>query len=132
MAKEYAEKVTMKVLKIARKSNSGDVVQDIKEGYIHFDVMLQVNDKKVLFEKRIRLDKPDRMLNKFIEKIIPLAEEQYKDMTYYVADKQAPETVSELENEEELRDRMTAVFEEVAQFVKTGNIAVLGTKSVEF
>lgn len=132
MAKEYTEQLNMKVLKVVRKANNGDVVQDLKEGYVYFDVMLQVNDKNVVFEKRIRLDKPDRMLNKFVSKITALAEERYKDMTYYVADKESPETSTELENEKDVLDKMGLLFGEINQYLKSGNVAVLATKLLEF
>ena len=120
------------MLKVVRKSKSGDIALDIKEGYVYFDVMLSVNDKNIVFEKRIRLDKPDRMLNKFVSKVKSLAEEQYKDMTYYVADKTAPDIDAVLENETAVLDKMGLVFEEVGQFVRSGNIAVLVTKLVKF
>ena len=132
MAKDYTEKIEMKVLKVVRKSASGDIAMDIKEGYVYFDVMLSVNNKNVVFEKRIRLDKPDRMLNKFVSKVMMLAEEQYKDMTYYVADKEAPDTVATLENSADVLDKMGSVFDEVGQFVKSGNVSALVTRLVEF
>jgi hypothetical protein len=132
LAKEYVEKILMKVLKVARKTTGGDVVKDINDGYIYLDIMMQANDKNIVFEKRIRIDKADKMLNKFLSKIVMIAEEQYKDMTYYVADKESPETTSVLENSEVVNDKMNLFFGEVGQYLKTNNPAVLNTKLVTF
>jgi hypothetical protein len=126
------EKVELKFEKVERKSNNGDVLQDLKKGYVYFDVQVDANGKKLAIEKRIRLNKPDRMLNKFVTKLKALAEERYKEEKYYVADKRPPAIEIVLLNEEEVNEKMLPVFEEVAQFNKTGNPAVLATGVVEF
>ncbi|MBW2996958.1 hypothetical protein KY349_01305 [Candidatus Woesearchaeota archaeon] len=126
------EKVELRFEKVERKSNNGDVVQDLKAGYIHFEVHIDANGKKLVIPKRVRLDKPERMLNKFVTKLKALAEEKYKEAKYYVADKRPPAIDIHLSNEEEVNDKMQPVFDEVAQFNKTGNIAVLATSVVEF
>jgi hypothetical protein len=126
------EKVELKFEKVERKSSNGDVAKDIKDGYVYFDVSLDANGKKFVINKRVRLDKPNRMLNKFVTKIKALAEEQYKEAKYYVADKKPPAIDIHCVNEEDVNDKMGIVFEEVAQFSKTGNAAVLATSSVEF
>ena len=127
-----AEHVELRFEKVERKSKNGDVVQDLKEGYIYFDVGLDAAGKKLTISKRIRLDKPEKMLNKFVTKLKALAEEQYKEQKYYVADKKPPAIEIVLLNEEDVNDKMLPVFEEVAQFNKTGNVAVLATGAVEF
>ncbi|MBW2971544.1 hypothetical protein KY359_00780 [Candidatus Woesearchaeota archaeon] len=126
------EKLELKFEKAERKSKNGDVVQDIKNGYVHFDVSIDANGKKLKIEKKIRLDKPERMLNKFVTKLKALAEEEYKEKKYYVANKSPPAIDVHLVNEEEVNDKMLPMFEEVNQFNKTGNAAVLATNSVEF
>ena len=126
------EKVELKFEKVERKSKNNDVARDLKEGYIHFEVNLDANGKKLAIEKRIRLDKPERMLNKFVTKLKALGEEKYKEQKYYVADKKPPAIEIVLLNEEDVNDKMGLVFEEVNQFRKTGNAAVLATSSVEF
>jgi hypothetical protein len=126
------EKVELKFEKVQRKSNNGDVLQDLKEGYIYFDVLVDANGKKLAIAKRIRLDKPDRMLNKFVTKLKALAEEKYKEEKYYVADKRPPAIDIHLTNESDVNDKMGIVFEEVNQYRKSGNAAVLATSVVEF
>jgi len=127
-----AERLELKFERVVKKSNNGDVVQDLKEGYVYFDVEMDANGKKIIIAKRIRLDKPDRMLNKFVTKLKALAEEQYKEQKYYVADKRPPAIDVHLVNEEEVNDDMLVMFDEVAQFNKTGNAAVLATNAVQF
>lgn len=126
------EKLELNMQKVERKSSNGDMVQDIKGGYVYFDVTLEGNGKTIMLEKRIRLDKPDRMLNKFVTKIKALAEEKYKEQKYYVANKNPPAIDVHLSNEEDVNDRMIVMFEEVDKFNKTGNAAVLATNVVEF
>ncbi|MBU2561525.1 MAG: hypothetical protein KKD17_04450 [Nanoarchaeota archaeon] len=126
------EKLKLRFENVKRKSNNGDVVQDIKEGYVYLDVALDANGKKLKIEKRVRLDKPERMLNKFVTKIKALAEEQYKEKKYYVANKTPPAIDVHLDNEEQVNDKMLPVFEEINQFNKTKNAAVLATSFVEF
>ncbi len=127
-----AEKLELRFEKVERKTKNGDIVQDLKEGYVHFDVTMDANGKKITLGKRVRLDKPERMLNKFITKLKALAEEQYKEKTYYVADKTPPPIDVRCVNEEDVNDKMIAVFEEVDKFNKTGNVAVLATGKAEF
>ena len=126
------EKLELTMQKVERKSKDGDLAQDIKGGYVYFDVTLVGNEKTIMLEKRIRLDKPERMLNKFVTKIKALAEEKYKEQKYYVADKKPPAIDVHMTNEEEVNDKLLPVFEEVEQFNKTGNAAVLATTFVEF
>ena len=126
------EKVELKFEKVEKKSNNGDVLQDVKDGYVYFDVSVDANGKKFVISKRVRLNKPDRMLNKFVTKLKALAEERYKEEKYYVADKKPPAIDVHLANEEEVNDRMGPVFEEVVQFSKTGNASVMATSVVEF
>ncbi|MFC1741381.1 hypothetical protein ACFL3V_02510 [Nanoarchaeota archaeon] len=126
------EKLDLKMVKVERKSKDGDVVQDIKAGYVYFDVALEGNGKNISMKKKIRLDKPERMLNKFVTKIKSLAEEAYKEQKYYVAKKKPPAIDVHLENEEDVNDKLLLVFEAVEQFNKTGNIAALATTVVEF
>lgn len=126
------EKVELRFEKVERKSSNGDVLKDVKEGYVYFDVHVDANGKKFVIEKRIRLDKPDRMLNKFVTKVKALAEEKYKEEKYYVADKKPPAIDIHLANEDEVNDRMSLLFEEVSQFSKTGNAAAMATETVEF
>ena len=127
-----AEKLEIRFEKVVRKTKSGDILQDVKEGYIYFDTNLDANGKKLLIEKRVRLDKPERMLNKFVTKLKALSEEEYKEQKYYVARKNPPTIDVHCVNEEDVNDKLLPVFEEVAQFNKTGNAAVLATESVEF
>lgn len=125
------EKLELKFEKIKRTSRNNDVVQDIKEGYVYFDTTIDANGKKVLISKRVRLDKPERMLNKFVTKLKALAEEQYKEKKYYVANKSPPPIDVHLVNEEDVNDQMLVMFQEVNQFNKTGNPAVLATELIE-
>ena len=127
-----AEKVELRFEKVEIKPKNSDVAQDLKEGYVYFDVLMEANRKRLFIEKRVRLDKPDKMLNKFVTKIKALAEEQYKEQKYYVADKKPPAIDTVLTNEEEVNEKMGQLFDEIGQFIKTGNASVLGTKSVEF
>lgn len=127
-----AEQLEIKFEKVARKSKSGDVLQDVKEGYIYFDTSIDANGKKLMIEKRVRLDKPERMLNKFVTKLKALAEEAYKEQKYYVANKNPPAIDVHCVNEEDVNEKMLPVFEEVAQFNKTGTAAVMATEVVEF
>ena len=126
------EKVELRFEKVERKSSNGDVLKDVKDGYVYFDVSLDANGKKFVIEKRIRLDKPDRMLNKFVTKLKALAEERYKEEKYYVADKKPPAIEVVLLNEEDVNEKMSVVFDEVAQYSKTGNASVMATQVVEF
>ena len=126
------EKVELRFEKVERKSSNGDVLKDVKDGYVYFDVSLDANGKKFVIEKRIRLDKPDRMLNKFVTKLKALAEEKYKEEKYYVADKKPPAIEVVLLNEEDVNEKMSVVFDEVAQYSKTGNASVMATQVVEF
>jgi hypothetical protein len=126
------EKLELTMQKVERTTKDGDVVQDLKTGYVYFNVMLEGNGKKILLDKKIRLDKPERMLNKFVTKIKGLAEEQYKEQKYHVADKKPRAIETVLVNEDDVNDKMMVVFEEVGQYVKTSNVAVLGTSVVEF
>lgn len=127
-----AERLDLTFEKAERKSKGGDVLQDIKNGYVYFDVSIDANGKKLAISKRVRLNKPERMLNKFVTKLKALAEEEYKEQKYYVADKNPPAIDVHCVNEEAVNDKMFPMFEEVAQFNKTGNAAVLATESVEF
>ena len=54
------EKVELRFEKVERKTKSGDIVQDLKDGYIYFNVGLDANGKKISVEKRVRLDKPEK------------------------------------------------------------------------
>lgn len=126
------EKLDLRFEKVERRSKNGDVIRDLKQGYIHFDVHFDANGKKISIAKRIRLDKPERMLNKFVTKLKALAEEKYKEEKYYVANKAPPAIDVHCSNEEEVNEKMIPVFEEVALFNKTGNPAVLATGIVEF
>ena len=126
------ERVELKFEKVERKSEDGDIVQDLKKGYVHFDVHIDANGKKLKIEKRIRLDKPEKMLNKLVTKLKALAEERYKEQKYYVADKKPPAIETVLLNEEEVNDKLLPVFEEIGQYMKTGNVAVLATTLIEF
>jgi hypothetical protein len=127
-----AEKVEVKFIKVVRKAKSGDLAKDLKEGYVYFDVHLDANGKKLVLEKRVRLDKPERMLDKFMTKIVNMAEEKYKEARYYVAQLEPPQIETKLVNEEKAKDSMLPVFEEVNHYTKTGNIAALATSLVEF
>ncbi|MBW2968092.1 hypothetical protein KY362_06415 [Candidatus Woesearchaeota archaeon] len=127
-----AENLVLKFEKVVRKSESGDVCRDIKAGYVHFDAHIDANGKKLVISKRIRLDKSHRMLNKFVTKLKALAEEQYKDTSYYVADKTPPPIDVHLDNEDEVNEKMFLIFEEVNTYLKNGNVAVLATETVEF
>ena len=127
-----AEKVEVKFVKVVRKANSGDLAKDLKEGYIYFDVHMDANGKKIVLEKRVRLDKPERMLDKFMTKIVNMAEEKYKDARYYVAQLEPPQIETLLLDEAKAKDKMLPVFEEVNRYTKTGNLSALATKIVEF
>ena len=126
------EKVELKFEKVERKHKTEDLLQDLKQGYVYFDATIDANGKKLVIEKRVRMDKPDRMLNKFVTKLKALAEEKYKEEKYYVADKKPPAIEIALLNEEDVNDKMGLVFNEINQFNKTGNAAVLATSLVEF
>ncbi len=127
-----AEKLELRFEKVVRKTKSGDVLQDVKEGYLYFDTSIDANGKKLVIEKRVRLDKPERMLNKFVTKLKALSEEEYKEQKYYVARKNPPAIDVHCVNEEDVNDKLLHLFEEIAQFNKTGNAAVLATETVEF
>jgi hypothetical protein len=127
-----AEKLKLKLLEVKRKTSSGDLVKDLKDGYVYFDVVVDGNGKKLTFEKRVRLDKPERMCNKFVTKIKAMAEEQYKEKTYYVAQNTPPAIESVLTNEEDANDKMLAVFEEVGQYMKTKKVGAMVTANVKF
>jgi len=131
MAKDV-EKLNLKITNVSRKTKSGDIVKDLKEGYIYFDVTVDANGKKIVIEKRVRLDKPERMLNKFVTKVKAIAEESYKERTYYVAQKTPPSIETSLDNESDVNDRLLPVFEEVNHYIKTSNPSVLATSSVKF
>ena len=131
MAKS-AEKLKLNLIEVKRKTSSGDLVKDLKDGYVYFDVVIDGNGKKIQFEKRTRLDKPERMLNKFITKIKAMAEEQYKEQAYYVAQKTPPAIESVLTNEADANDKMFAVFEQVGQYMKTKNVGAMVTANVKF
>jgi len=125
------EKLVLKVTKVLRKAKNPQLVQDLKEGYIYFDIRIDANGKPLVIEKRVRLDKPERMLEKFTTKIVPMAEERYKELKYFVADNPAPELATKLENEDELKEKMLVVFEEVNQYMKTGNLSSMPTSMIE-
>lgn len=129
---EDSEKLELAMVKVERKATDGDVVKDIKSGYVYFDVTLKGNGKKIVLDKRVRLDKPERMLNKFVTKIKALAEEKYKEQKYYVANKSPPAINTELVNEDDVNDKMKQLFEDVIKFDKTGNTAMLAVSLVEF
>ncbi|NQU78936.1 hypothetical protein HQ545_04160 [Candidatus Woesearchaeota archaeon] len=125
-------KLELRFLNAQRKPNSGDVVQDIKDGYVYFELQVDANGKKITINKRVRLDKPERMLNKFVTKTKALSEEKYKEEKYYVADKTPPAIETILVNEDDVNDKLLQVFKEVNQFNKTGNASVLATSQIEF
>ncbi len=127
-----AEMLKINMLEVKRKLNSGDIIQDLKEGYVYFDITVDANGKKITFEKRVRLDKPERMLNKFVTKAKGIAEEMYKEQKYYVAQNKPPKIESSLDNENDVNDKMIVIFEEVGKYIKTKNPAVLGTTEVKF
>ncbi len=122
------EELLVKVLSVKR---IGDVPSDIKDGYVYFDVSLDVNGRSISIKKKIRLDKPDKMLNKFLSKILMLAEERYKEMKYFVADKTPPNYfITSLINRKAAAEFLYILFEEIDQFVKTGKFEVLATDKV--
>jgi len=121
MAKDV-EKLNLKITNVSRKTKSGDIVKDL----------VDANGKKIVIEKRVRLDKPERMLNKFVTKVKAIAEESYKERTYYVAQKTPPSIETSLDNESDVNDRLLPVFEEVNHYIKTSNPSVLATSSVKF
>jgi hypothetical protein len=127
-----AEKVEVKFVKVVRKAKSGDLAKDLKEGYVYFDVHLDANGKRIVLDKRVRLDKPERMLNKFMTKLLTMAEEQYKEQKYFVAQNTPPELDTKLMNETDVGSKMLPVFEEINKYIKTGNPVVLATALVEF
>lgn len=126
------EKLVLKVTKVIRKTKNPQLVDDLKEGYIYFDIRFDANGKSIVIEKRVRLDKPERMLEKFVTKIVPLVEERYKEVKYFVADNPAPELTTKLTNEKELKEKMLPLFEEFSQYMKTGSMASKPTSTVEF
>ncbi len=126
------EKLDLTFEKVTRVTKDGDIVQDLKEGYVYFEAGLDANGKKITIPKRVRLDKPERMLNKFVTKVKALAEEKYKEQKYYVASKTPPGIDVHLVNEEDVNDKMLLVFREVEQYMKSKNVAVMATGSVEF
>ena len=129
---QEAEMLELKFERVLRKTSGNDLVQDINGGYVYFDANINANGKSILINKRIRLDKPEKMLNKFVTKIKALAEEKYKYQKYYVANKNPPPISVVLENEEGVNDRMRLLFEEVSKYSKTGNQSVLATDSIDF
>lgn len=124
--KKDSETVELRFEKIERENS------ELKEGYVHFTVYIDANGKKFTIEKRVRLDKPERMLNKLITKIKELAEEKYKGERYYVANKQPPTIELILVNEEEVNDKMLPAFDEIVKCAKTGNTTLPGTGIIEF
>jgi hypothetical protein len=127
--KKDTETVELKFEKIERNKKKD---AELREGYVHFTVHIDTNGKKFAIEKRVRLDKPERMLGKLITKIKEIAEEKYKGERYYVANKEPPAIESVLVNEEEIKDKMLPVFDEIIKCAKTGNISLPGTGVVEF
>ncbi|MFH1669785.1 MAG: hypothetical protein ABIA62_07705 [Candidatus Woesearchaeota archaeon] len=127
-----SENLDLTFEKVTRVTKDGDIVKDLKEGYLHFEAKLDANGKKLTISKRVRLDKPERMLNKFVTKVKALAEEKYKEQKYYVANKKPPAIDVHLVNEEDVNDKLLLVFEEVGQYMRSKNIAVMATASVKF
>ncbi|MBI5881458.1 hypothetical protein HZB90_04980 [archaeon] len=130
-AKEKTEKLVLTVKKVVRKTNGVTIADDLKEGYIYFDIHFDANGRNLVVEKRTRLDKPERMLEKFVSKIVAQVEEKYKDMKYFVARKTPPEIITKLTNEKALKEAMMDLFKEVDKYTKTKNVSVLVTKQVE-
>ena len=131
---DWGEKLTVSVERVERIVKDTEKGIDIKkEGYAYFKINIDANGKKIETKKRIRLDKPERMTKKFIQKLKPLAEREYCENTYFVAQQAAPETfLTHITNEEVVMDKMLALFEEVDLFAKTGNVSRLKTTLIEF
>jgi hypothetical protein len=130
-AKKDAEKLVLTVKKVVRKTNGVNLTDDLKEGYIYFDIYFDANGRNLIIDKRTRLDKPERMLEKFVSKIVAQAEERYKEVKYFVARKEPPELITKLTNEKDLKEGMMDIFKEVDKYTKTKNISVLMTKQIE-
>jgi len=124
-------KVLIKINSIERLQESID--DDIKEGYVHFLIGCDVEGKSFPLKKRLRLDKSEKMLMKFLSKLPVLLEEQYKEIRYYVADKRPPEDLSiEVVNILVVEEKMYLMLEEVESFVRTGRHDVLVTEKISF
>lgn len=124
-----AEIVSVKVKSVERLKK--DIAEDLKQGYVFFLISMEANGRPLEVKKKMRLDKPEKMLNKFMTKVLGLAEENYKEVKYYVADKTPPDQLDvTLANKAAVEDKVLLMLEEVEQFMKSGKFEVLATDKV--
>ncbi len=122
-------KVSFKLVSVERIGSP----DDIKEGYVRFEVVYDVEGRQLVLQKKIRLDKPDKMLSKFLTKIPVLAEQEYVNVKYFVADKNPPEDLDFLfVNRGDVEEKLYLIFEEIEQFVKTSKYNILVNHKIRF
>ncbi|MBT7902242.1 hypothetical protein HN587_00110 [Candidatus Woesearchaeota archaeon] len=127
------ELLNLKIKLIERRIKEGESLVNFDTGYVHFLVILNANGKNMEFEKRIRLDKPEKMTKKFISKMKLFAETRYNERTYFIAQKTAPEkTLTNLRNLEAVEEGLMQVFSEVNQFMKTKKASIVKTTILKF
>jgi hypothetical protein len=133
-SKSYNEELlNLKIKLIERRIKEGESLVNFDTGYVHFLVLLNANGKNMEFEKRIRLDKPEKMTKKFISKMKLFAETRYNERTYFIAQKTAPEkTIINLRNLEAVEEGLMQVFSEVNQFMKTKKASIVKTTILKF
>ena len=131
MTEDNVEKLALRIVSVVRRKDS--IAEDLKQGYVYFSVEMEVDGRPMVMTKKIRLDKPDKMFQKFMAKIPKLCEERYKEVKYYVADKTPPTAVeADIINKDVVEEKMYILLEEVEQFIKTGKFEVLATDKIEF
>ncbi|MBT5022041.1 hypothetical protein HON01_04400 [Candidatus Woesearchaeota archaeon] len=127
------EDLDLEIRRVERRIKEGNSLIDFSNGYAHFIIYLLANNKPMEIEKRIRLDKPEKMLRKFLSKIEVYAETRHKERKYFISQKPAPDKITTtITNKDTVADGMITIFEKINQFLKTKKASQVKTTVLVF
>ena len=116
-----------------------DITDLEKEGYVEkgvvvFKVTFEIDNAEFICELDVKLDKdPELMLKEFLETFLREAYAIYEKKKYFVANKKPPEDLEiGIVNQQDVKEKMLFVFEEIRDYTESKKLGHLRTKKVGF
>ncbi len=106
----------------------------VEKGIVVFKVVFEIDNTEFICELDIKLDRdPEYMLKEFLETFLREAYAIYEEKKYFVANKKPPADLEiSIANQQDVKEKMLFVFEEIRDYIESKKLEHLRTKKVSF